>query len=245
MCVMVWSGAATFARADSAPADSFEHRPIMRDAAVASSPQNVAVANPSTTTDWMRRACCWRWRGVGIDRGAEDGVAARFPGRDFAARDARHQNPLAIDRLSEATSPAHPGGQTTDCCGDSGAQLNPLCEITDGDEVAEILASVREETVTAARRFENLFGRARKAFDEDSSNVPTTEAPAEARLIPRMKSTDPRRKTAIPRCVRRATNWRPLRQGARAGAPTAARLIHRAKNSSTKFKNSDSALSFH
>jgi flagellar biogenesis protein FliO len=48
--------------------------------------------------------------------------------------------------------------------GDSGAQLNPLCEITDSDEVNEILTQIREESISAARKFDLLFGRARKDF---------------------------------------------------------------------------------
>jgi flagellar biogenesis protein FliO len=48
--------------------------------------------------------------------------------------------------------------------GDAGANLNPLCEITDPDEVAAILAQARDESISVARRFESLFGRARKDF---------------------------------------------------------------------------------
>ena len=50
--------------------------------------------------------------------------------------------------------------------GDAGANLNPLCEITDPDEVAGILAQARDESISVARRFESLFGRARKDFAE-------------------------------------------------------------------------------
>jgi flagellar biogenesis protein FliO len=49
--------------------------------------------------------------------------------------------------------------------GDSGASLNPLCEVSDSDEVASIIAQNTEETISVARRFESLFGRARKDFD--------------------------------------------------------------------------------
>jgi len=48
--------------------------------------------------------------------------------------------------------------------GDAGANLNPLCEITDPDEVAGILAQARDETISVARRFESLFGRARTEY---------------------------------------------------------------------------------
>jgi flagellar biogenesis protein FliO len=51
--------------------------------------------------------------------------------------------------------------------GDTGANLNPLCEITDADEIAGILARSRDETISVARRFESLFGLARKDFNDD------------------------------------------------------------------------------
>ena len=68
--------------------------------------------------------------------------------------------------------------------GDSGAQLNPLCEITNEEEVAAILAQVREESATAARRFDLLFGRARKGFDEEHAPAQQIESPAEAMFDP-------------------------------------------------------------
>jgi flagellar biogenesis protein FliO len=48
--------------------------------------------------------------------------------------------------------------------GDAGVNLNPLCEINDPDEVAGILAQARDESISVARRFESLFGRARTEF---------------------------------------------------------------------------------
>lgn len=72
--------------------------------------------------------------------------------------------------------------------GDGGANLNPLCEITDPDEIAGILAQAREESISVARRFESLFGRASKEFSEtadpqaterfDDSNEIKPEDPA-------------------------------------------------------------------
>jgi flagellar biogenesis protein FliO len=49
--------------------------------------------------------------------------------------------------------------------GDSGSSLNPLCEISDPDEAANILAQARSESISVARRFDSLFGRARKDYD--------------------------------------------------------------------------------
>jgi hypothetical protein len=53
--------------------------------------------------------------------------------------------------------------------GDSGANLNPLCEITDPDEIAGILARSSDEAISMTRRFESLFGRARKNFGDDAA----------------------------------------------------------------------------
>ena len=50
--------------------------------------------------------------------------------------------------------------------GDSGSNLNPLCEIRDPDEAANILTYARDESISVARRFDSLFGRAQKDFDE-------------------------------------------------------------------------------
>jgi len=57
--------------------------------------------------------------------------------------------------------------------GDAGANLNPLCEINDPDEVAGILAQARDESISVARRFESLFGRARSEFAQTSEPLAT------------------------------------------------------------------------
>ncbi|HEX4055440.1 MAG TPA: flagellar biosynthetic protein FliO [Tepidisphaeraceae bacterium] len=53
--------------------------------------------------------------------------------------------------------------------GDTGSHLNPLCEIADADEAASVLAQARDESITAARRFDSLFGRARGGFAQAPS----------------------------------------------------------------------------
>jgi flagellar biogenesis protein FliO len=60
--------------------------------------------------------------------------------------------------------------------GDTGAHLNSLCEVTDPDEVAAIVARAAEETISVARRFESLFGRARKEFSEETAEPETFDA---------------------------------------------------------------------
>jgi flagellar biogenesis protein FliO len=73
--------------------------------------------------------------------------------------------------------------------GDSGTQLNPLCEIGDESETAALLSQLHEETVSAAWRFDTLFGRARKGFGagEDEpveTEISTTDTPAESSSAP-------------------------------------------------------------
>jgi flagellar biogenesis protein FliO len=64
--------------------------------------------------------------------------------------------------------------------GDSGTQLNPLCEITDSAEVEGLVAQIREEAAAAAGRFETFFGKARKEFAADSELAgPTSETISE------------------------------------------------------------------
>jgi flagellar biogenesis protein FliO len=58
--------------------------------------------------------------------------------------------------------------------GDSGTSLNSLCEIADPDEAANVVAQTREESISVAKRFDSLFGRARKDFDP-SGAAPETE----------------------------------------------------------------------
>ncbi|MGD0463244.1 MAG: flagellar biosynthetic protein FliO [Tepidisphaeraceae bacterium] len=50
--------------------------------------------------------------------------------------------------------------------GDTGSHLNPLCEISDPEEAAGVLAQARDESMSAARRFDSFFGLARKGFAE-------------------------------------------------------------------------------
>jgi flagellar biogenesis protein FliO len=64
--------------------------------------------------------------------------------------------------------------------GDSGTQLNPLCQIKDPAEVEAILLDLREETSSAARKFDLFFGKARKGFDQDQE-LNAQELPKDAK----------------------------------------------------------------
>jgi hypothetical protein len=59
--------------------------------------------------------------------------------------------------------------------GDSGSQMNPLCQITDPDEVAELVGQLRDEkTCAPSRAFGAMFGRSRQEFE------PPDQSPASA-----------------------------------------------------------------
>lgn len=61
--------------------------------------------------------------------------------------------------------------------GDSGSQMNPLCEITDPDEVAALVGQLQgERSSTPARAFGSMFGRSRQVFEaEDDGRPPPSE----------------------------------------------------------------------
>ena len=55
--------------------------------------------------------------------------------------------------------------------GECGSQMNPLCEITDGDEIAALLGQLQDEKVNLpAKAFSSLFQRARGAMGGNSDD---------------------------------------------------------------------------
>ena len=61
--------------------------------------------------------------------------------------------------------------------GDSGGQLNPLCEISDPDEVASLIGESHKEPAETGKSFGAMFRRAEEPFTE-SPDAPPEEAPA-------------------------------------------------------------------
>lgn len=74
--------------------------------------------------------------------------------------------------------------------GDGGAQLNPLCEITEASEVEHVLSQVRDESISAANRFDSLFGLARKGFGFSGKGTADDEAHAATSSVPDHESSD-------------------------------------------------------
>ncbi len=57
--------------------------------------------------------------------------------------------------------------------GDSGQQMNALCEITDPQEVAALIGQIHQEKRDgSANGFGAIFGQARSGFDKDSEPLP-------------------------------------------------------------------------
>ena len=64
--------------------------------------------------------------------------------------------------------------------GDSGTQMNTLCEISDPDEVAGLVGQLREEKTVAAAAFSSLFGRFNRRFGAEEER----EERAEEAMVP-------------------------------------------------------------
>jgi flagellar biosynthetic protein FliO len=63
--------------------------------------------------------------------------------------------------------------------GDTGAQMSPLCEIRDPDEVAELVGQITQEKGDSiSKTFGQLFGRAKTQFDEDESEASPAKEPS-------------------------------------------------------------------
>lgn len=60
--------------------------------------------------------------------------------------------------------------------GDSGSQMTPLCEITDGDEIAALMGQIQvEKSSSPAKAFGALFQRAKHQFDDEEEEDTGTE----------------------------------------------------------------------
>jgi flagellar biogenesis protein FliO len=71
--------------------------------------------------------------------------------------------------------------------GDSGAQMNSLCEVSDPDEVAALVGQLQDERLApAARAFGAMFGRSRRPFessDESATDATLIDEPDETQTV--------------------------------------------------------------
>ena len=66
--------------------------------------------------------------------------------------------------------------------GSSGAEMNPLCQIDDPDEIAEVLGQLRaDKSSSTGKSFVALFGKAGKEYDAPPSPGDSTEAASPSR----------------------------------------------------------------
>jgi flagellar biogenesis protein FliO len=153
-------------RAQSRPAapaeDSLESQALLPNAG-ASSAKSAPVVIPAATFDTTRVILALA--GVlGLIFLLRAGARRIFPGGGAARATS------AVKVLARCTlSPKQhllviQFGKRLLLVGDTGTHLNPLCEIADADEASGVLAQARDESISAARRFDSLFGRARGSF---------------------------------------------------------------------------------
>ena len=65
--------------------------------------------------------------------------------------------------------------------GDSGSQMNPLCELSDPDEVAALVGQLHDDKLAPAKKaFGAMFGRSRSRFDSTDSADPAQSLVDEA-----------------------------------------------------------------
>jgi flagellar biogenesis protein FliO len=73
--------------------------------------------------------------------------------------------------------------------GDSGAQMNPLCEITDADEIAALMGQLRQDkSDPVSRAFGTFFGKAEKDYDA-APDEPPADRDREPDLDPGLATT--------------------------------------------------------
>ncbi len=76
--------------------------------------------------------------------------------------------------------------------GDSGSQMNPLCEITDADEIASLIGQLRQDKAApVTRAFGSVFRRAEKDYSSESSDGESSkrEVAEDAELDPALATT--------------------------------------------------------
>lgn len=154
--------------------DSFESSPIVAENAAASSPKS----DPSNVS-------AGAFEVIRVVLALAGVIVLIFVLRVFAKRvipgAAAHRASPAVKILGRCAVSGKQSllvvqfGKRLVLVGDGGANLNPLCEITDPDEVAGILAQARDESISVGRRFESLFGRARKDFTEAPEPQPSDQ----------------------------------------------------------------------
>ncbi len=173
IAVLILLGTASlgFGAATTVPVvDSLADQPIHRDQTTAIDSAKDARLQPVPIVEAWRVAAA-----LAIVLGLI--IALRFFAKWFFPGAAAHRSTNAVQVLSRCTiSPKQhllviQIGRRLLLVADCATQLNCLCQITDGEEVAALIGQLREETISSARRFDLFFGRARKAFGTDDESA--------------------------------------------------------------------------
>jgi len=180
-------------RAEDAPRpDALSNQPIHRDPAIPAAGQRNTGPVETRGSGFDPLRVTLALGGVlGLILILRVGMRRLFPGA-IALRSTR-----AIKVLSRCTiSPRQhlllvQVGKRLIVVGDSGTQLNPLCEIADGKEVEALLAQIQEESAAAAHRFELFFGKARTGYEAETSDADTKVPAADAAFDPTHELIDP------------------------------------------------------
>jgi len=177
---------------DSVRPYALANQPIHRDPAIPAAGQRSASPVESRGSGFDPVRVTLALAGVvGLILMLRLGMRRLFPG-DIALRSTR-----AIQVLSRCTiSPRQHlllirVGKRLIVVGDSGTQLNPLCEIADGNEIEALLAQVHEDSAAATHRFELFFGKARKGYEPELSEAEAKVPPADAAFDPTHELIDP------------------------------------------------------
>ena len=76
--------------------------------------------------------------------------------------------------------------------GDSGTQMNPLCEITDADEIASLMGQLRQDKADpVSRAFGTFFGRAENDYHGDDAAADRPRAGESAEASTELAAVDP------------------------------------------------------
>jgi flagellar protein FliO/FliZ len=183
--VVLFGFSPTFAQT-SPPASADEHRPILRSLDPADPADNAtnakSTATPSTGFDsaWVMFslsgviALIFLLKGIsrhimgGTSRFRSGNQAVQVLGRCFIAP---RQQVLLLQV-----------GRRIVVVGDSGGQLQALAQITESDEVAELIGRVKTQSAPLIKGnpFGALFGRAKESFDSPETEETPVAAPTPA-----------------------------------------------------------------
>jgi flagellar biogenesis protein FliO len=159
------------APAQSTPiSDDYAGRPINRDGNSAPSPSTRGSANTGSTDTGLGRSILAFGAVIGLILLMKP-IGRKLLGATATAKPSRVMQVVTRCPLTPKQQLLMIRiGQRLVVVGDSGTQLTALCQITDADEVASITGALqREPAAGIPKTFQGLFGKARNAYEDESS----------------------------------------------------------------------------